>query len=55
MREIKIKNELNLKVYFDAVPNFSLLPNDIKDTIISSLEEEITKLKEAQNEYKKSG
>ena len=49
MEEIEIENKLNIKVYFDSIPNFSLMPDDIKNLIISSLEEEIGNLKKKQN------
>lgn len=39
MQEIKIKdNETSLKIYINGVPNFDLVPKDIKDFLISCLE-----------------
>lgn len=43
MEEIKIKNELDLKVYINGVPDIKLIPDDINEGFISFLEQEINR------------
>lgn len=41
MEEMKIENELELKVFINGVPDITLMPKEIFDAFISTLELQI--------------
>lgn len=42
MEEIKIENELELKVFINGIPDVTLMPQEIFDAFISALELQIS-------------
>lgn len=42
MEEIKIENELGLKVYINGVPDLTLMPKEVFDSFIVALELQIS-------------
>ena len=43
MEEVTIKNELDLKVYINGVPDITIIPEDLMEEFISFLEQNIHK------------
>ena len=41
MEEVKIKNELDLKVYINGVPDITIIPEDLMEEFISFLEQNL--------------
>lgn len=42
MEEIKIENELELKVFINGVPDVTLMPKELFDSFIAALELQIS-------------
>lgn len=42
MEEIKIENELKLKVFINGAPDISLMPKELFDSFIAALELQIS-------------
>ena len=54
MEEVKIKNELNLKVYINGAPDLNSVPRDLMESFVYYFENAIRE-KKSSRRYRRSG